>query len=138
MKLESYERQKQCITLHFDTAFCRIKVIKIESHIANGDYPVEFDNIDIAFSRQKTCISLFTRDDTNSTNLTILVTEVDGKVVNYGHFIGADNTSGANIIGGFDRLFGLSADSTSIPETRRPKISCGIKNENIFAEIRKK
>lgn len=119
MKISSYEFNNNTLEIIFDKSFKQIIYSKIEP-IVNDDINMEYDNTEIMYSKNKNNITIFTQ----SNYIIVLVTHIDNKQVQYAYRILNENNN-------------KSVDLKTI-DNLDLKIKCPIKNENIFANIKKK
>jgi len=122
MKISSYEFNNNTLEIIFDTSFKQIIYSKIEPIInddINDDINMDSDNTEIMYSKNKNNITIFTQKQ----YIIVLITQIDNKPVQYAYRISKENNK--------------SIDKT-INNNFNLKIQCPIKNENIFANIKKK
>ena len=120
MKISSYEFNNNALEIIFDKSFKQIIYSKIEP-IVNDDINMEYDNTEIIYSKNKNKITIFTQ----SQYIIVLITQIDNKPMQYAYRISKENKNGKCIDKTINNNFDL-------------KIKCPIKNENIFANIKKK
>ena len=119
MKISRYEFNNNTLEIIFDESFKQIIYSKIEQ-IVNDDINMEYDNTEIMYSKNKNNIRIFTQ----SQYIIVLITQIDNKPVQYAYRIVNENNN-------------KSVDLKTI-DNLDLKIKCPIKNQNIFANIKKK
>lgn len=159
MKIDSYTIVDNVLTLHFDCYFRQISYIKMESSCISDSGTLDCEEMEIKYSKNRNVLNTFIKDDTDI--IVILITEFDNKMIYYAYYI---NKNKQNRIENQENLLekGLVSLLTSNKTTniiKSNKINevnetnkinqvdqnnsdgikiCPIKNQNIFAKIKKK
>ena len=146
MKVESYTILENNIVLKFDTHFKNVNYVKMES-LSEFDHQTDIkahvsgeldsEEIKIKYSKPKDTISLFVNP--NCYLLTILITQVDFRPYYYSYYLINNDAY---------QQMSETVPLTQVPLTQVPltklknkdpfTIYTPIKNENIFAKIKKK
>ena len=162
MKVESYTILENNIILKFDTHFKNVNYVKMESlseidnktdlevpyfHDSKFDKvsgELDSEEIKIKYSKPKDTISLFV--NSNCYLLTILITQVDFKPLYYSYYL-MNNDALVSILKSSTPCQDKSLASVEVPLTQIASVPLKlkdsfiytpIKNENIFAKIKKK
>ena len=159
MKVTSYTILENNIVLKFDTSFNNVNYIKMQSSSEIANYgELDSEEIRIKYSKPKDTINLFITPDCHL--LTILVTQVDSKPLYYSYYLSNNNEMNNNEMNKkqpkkdkFDTLLDNIPILKLIPKNnyvndknnknnyvndKNNYIYNAIKNENIFAKIKRK
>ena len=146
MKVESYTILENNIILKFDTHFKNVNYVKMES-LSEFDHQTDLkvsgeldsEEIKIKYSKPKDTISLFVNP--NCYLLTILITQVDFKPLYYSYYL-MNNDALVSILKSStpcqDKSLPLTQIASVPLKLKDSFIYTPIKNENIFAKIKKK
>lgn len=157
MKVTSFTFSDNSLIVYFDVDFRQINYIKMESQSNDSQGTLECEEMEIKYSKKKNTLNLFISD--TATKVVLLITIFDNKDVCYSYYMtrpnsgnkndtlkpSSDNTLQSNNNGmdimarGFTQLFknNVEKDTTTFTENFNIKV-CPIKNQNIFANIKKK
>lgn len=147
MKIDSYEISNNTIILHFDVSFKQVNYIKMESVSSiDNSGELECEEMEIKYSKKKNTLNLFINESTNV--IVVLVTEMDKRGLCYSYYIHLEKSNlgkGNFGKGNFENAFGeLDLPFQKIlttPFTNKEskyKIQSFEKNQNIFADIKRK
>ena len=154
MKIEEYKFINSGLYIKFDTYFKHIKLQKLEDNNGSDEKLVEleYDSIELTFSKQKDSITLHTSE--NCGMVIIIIWELDKEHINYKSYMfvnkddkikSKDNEmdrciNKEELLGcGLEYLFKSKVNiDTGSTINKNPQIKCEIKNENIFAEIKRR
>jgi len=146
MKVESYTIRDSILTLHFDKDFKQIRYIKMESdnllHNSNKTSDsLDCDEMDISYSKSRKCLNVCLSN--NSDQVIILITQFDKQQTCYGYHIKRQNTEQDLMAKGMVSLLSGNFNDNSNDNQNNDDKTVGtyifsIKNQNIFAKIRKK
>ena len=131
--------------VEFTRKFKHIKLIKLESTeslTSKNEYNLDYDFIEFSFSKEKNDIYIYTTKEVK--NIILVILEIDGEEVNISKML-MNNKIEVNT----DKIKDLMSKMNSVKYPELMKESkesiskenikyCGIKNENIFAEIKAK
>lgn len=152
MKIESYVIRDNILTLHFDKDFKQIRYIKMESdnflHNSNKtSNSLDCDEMEISYSKRRKCLNVCLSN--NSDQVIILITQFDKRHTCYGYHI--KRLEGVNDIKNIDTQQDLMAkgmisllsgnfkhDNTIDNVVDQNAYIFSIKNQNIFAKIKRK
>lgn len=140
MKIESYTIIDNVLTLHFDCDFNQVSYIKMESYLESKSGDLECEEMEIRYSKNRNSFKTFIKD--NSNTIVILIKKFNNEIVSYGYYINKyiqkDKDKDQLLANG---LVGILKSDTIKRESHTIKQDekiCPIKNQNIFAKIRKK
>lgn len=148
MKVISYTILENNIVLKFDTSFNNVNYIKMQSSSEIANYgELDSEEIRIKYSKPKDTINLFITPDCHL--LTILVTQVDSKPLYYSYYLSNNDGMNKNEMNKkelkkdkFDTLLDNIPILKLIPKNnyinKNNYVYNAIKNENIFAKIKRK
>lgn len=134
MKIDSYEVLNNTLVLHFNINFKQINytkmsyLIPILSESKSGE--LDCEQIELKYSKNKNTLNIPT--DVNVDFIVILITKVDKKSCHYSYYI---NLKSNNLLQ--DQKPTLTNNLINRTGTLSIKIN-PIKNQNIFANIKKK
>jgi hypothetical protein len=122
IKVESYTVLENDIVLKFNKSFNQINYIKLQSFSKITDYgELDSEEFGIKYSKPKDTINLFRQSDCHF--FLILITSVDDKPIYYSYYL----------INGTNKIKDTTSCSIIDKYIYKP-----IKNENIFAILKKK
>jgi hypothetical protein len=138
MKIESYTIIDNVLTLHFDCDFNQVSYIKMESYLESKSGDLECEEMEIRYSKNRNSFKTFIKD--NSNTIVILIKKFNNENVSYGYYINKyiqkdKDQLLANGLVGILKSDTIKRESHTIKQDEK---ICPIKNQNIFAKIRKK
>lgn len=166
MKIINFTFSEDSLIVYFDVEFKQINYVKMESNGYSNHGVLECEEMEIKYSKKKNLLKLFT-NNTNDTNniIILLITVFDNKDVCYSYYINrldnnkpdannhldTNNNSDTNnnentmsnmdlMARGFTKLF-KNEGEFHMNEDKPTPLSLSIfpiKNQNIFANIKKK
>jgi hypothetical protein len=150
MKIDSYTIVENILTLHFDCYFRQISYIKMESNCISDSGTLECEEMEIKYSKNRNVLNTFIKNDSNT--IVILITEFDNKMIYYSYYIKINtqitNNNQDNLLAnGLASLLTSNKTTNIIKSNKINEVDqnnsdgikiCPIKNQNIFAKIKKK
>lgn len=136
IKIESYTVLDNNIVLKFNKSFTQITYIKSQSFSKLFDTSVgelDSEEIGIKYSKPKNTINLFITSDCHF--LSILITNVDDKPLYYSWYL--NEPMGSSLAKPILNTFNIKRQGTNNKVKEKIKYM-SIKNENIFAILKKK
>ena len=134
MKINSYETLNNTIILHFDVSFKQVNYIKMESVLSiDNSGELECEEMEIKYSKKKNTLNLFINESTNV--IVILITEMDKRALCYSYYIRLENKNLSNRL---EEPFMLKFEQIMDLQESKYKIQSFEKNQNIFADIKRK
>lgn len=129
IKVESYTVLENNIVLKFNKSFTQINYIKLQSFSKITDYgELDSEELGIKYSKPKDTLNLFITSDCHF--LSVLITNVDDKPLYYSYYL----TNNDQISSAKYKL----PKSINENKVNNKYIYTPIKNENIFAILKKK
>lgn len=158
MKITNFTFSNNSLVVYFDVEFKQINYVKMESQSQESHGTLECEEMEIKYSKRKNTLNLFISDIANT--IVLLITTFDNKDVCYSYYMNKhkdkqkDNEDKQKVIEdkqtnmdlmarGFKQLFKSQSnildkeDNEFITAENTIKIY-PIKNQNIFANIKKK
>jgi hypothetical protein len=138
MRLLSSTYKNDCVFLKFDSNVSQIKITKLEQNTTNTEcnmQDLDMDCMEVKFSKAKEeiCISC----SMNTQRVVMVIHECNNEDINKAYLI--ENTTNININGLNEAMMNLFKGKNDEKQTTsKRQIDCGIKNENIYANICKK
>jgi len=151
IKIESYNIRDSILTLHFDKDFKQIRYIKMESdNLLNNSNKtsesLDCDEMEISYSKRRKCFNICLSN--TSDQVIILITQFDKRHTCYGYHIKRQGVNKAGdvkndnqdlLAKGMISLFsGNFKDNQNDNQCIYNTDIFSIKNQNIFAKIKKK
>lgn len=151
MKVESYTIRDSILTLHFNKDFKQIRYVKMESenllHSDKTSDSLDCDEMEISYSKRRNCFNVCLSN--NSDQVIILITQFDKRQTCYGYHIKRQNTlenTGDSNVKNTDQdllakgMISLLSGNFKVDKGDQSKDDniFSIKNQNIFAKIKKK
>lgn len=155
MKVTNFTFSDNRLVVYFDVDFKQINYIKMES--IGNDYTLECEEMEIKYSKKKNTLNLFVHN--GSKIVVLLITIFDNKDVCYAYYmtrqinanIGEKEDNMDMMTRGFTQLFKNGFGENNQSNIEKPSTIplqtstsenavkvCPIKNQNIFANIKKK
>ena len=154
MKITNFTFSDNSLIVYFDVDFKQINYVKMESQSTDSHGTLECEEMEIKYSKKKNTLNLFIGGVTNT--IVLLITVFDNKDVCYSYYMKPkgeihkdkqdkqDKQTNMDLMArGFTQLFkgehckSAEVDSSIITTENTVKL-CPIKNQNIFANIKKK
>jgi len=153
MKVESYTVLENNIVLKFDTSFTQINYIKMQSFSKITDYgELDSEEFGIKYSKPKDTLNLFITS--NCQFLSVLITNVDSKQLYYSYYLNDVGPTDIVLSDVLESKKNVKPLKFTLPKTimnsknytrgvntdkkENEYIYTPIKNENIFAILKKK
>jgi hypothetical protein len=150
MKVESYTIRDSILTLHFNKDFKQIRYVKMESdnllHSDKTSDSLDCDEMEISYSKRRNCFNVCLSN--NSDQVIILITQFDKRQTCYGYHIKRQNTlenTGDSNVKNTDQdlltkgMISLLSGNFKVDKDQSKDGNIfSIKNQNIFAKIKKK
>jgi hypothetical protein len=151
MKITNFTFSNNSLVVYFDVEFKQINYVKMESQSNESHGTLECEEMEIKYSKKKNTLNLFISDITNT--IVLLITTFDNNDVCYSYYMTTkqkvleDKQTNMDLMArGFKQLFKSQSnildkedkeDKEFITAENAIKIY-PIKNQNIFANIKKK
>ena len=145
MKITNFTFSDNSLVVYFDVEFKQINYVKMESQSNDSHGILECEEMEIKYSKKKNTLNLFVGDVANT--IILLITVFDNKDVCYSYYMTKmfeDKQTNMDLMArGFKQLFKSQSnildkeDNEFITAENTIKIY-PIKNQNIFANIKKK
>jgi hypothetical protein len=152
MKITNFTFSNNSLIVYFDMEFKQINYVKMESQSQESHGTLECEEMEIKYSKRKNTLNLFISDIANT--IVLLITTFDNKDVCYSYYMNKqkdkqkaleeDKQTNMDLMArGFKQLFKSQSnildkeDNEFITAENTIKIY-PIKNQNIFANIKKK
>lgn len=140
MKIESYTIIDNVLTLHFDCDFNQVSYIKMESYLESKSGDLECEEMEIRYSKNRNSFKTFIKD--NSNTIVILIKKFNNEIVSYGYYINKyiqkDKDKDQLLANGLVGILKSNIVERESDTIKQDEKICPIKNQNIFAKIRKK